>query len=74
MLRHVNIRYHRVRQAIRDGHVRPHFVPSAAQVADIGTKSLATAQFERLHHLVQGYGAKAALPDGLRSMLRGETL
>ena len=72
-LRHVNMRYHRVRQAIRDGHVRPHCVPSAAQIADICTKPLPAPQFERLRPLAQGYGTKPALPDDLRSMLRGET-
>ena len=36
-LRHVHMRYHRVRQAIRDNQIRPHFVTSAAQIADIGT-------------------------------------
>ena len=39
-LRHVNMQYHHVRQAIHDGHVCPHFVPSAAQIADISTKPL----------------------------------
>jgi len=29
-VRHVNMRYHRVRQAIRNGHVRSQYVPSAA--------------------------------------------
>jgi hypothetical protein len=72
-LRHVNMRYHRVRQAIRDGHVRPHYVPSTAQIADIGTKPLAAPQFELLRPLAQGYGTKPALPDDLRSMLRGDT-
>ena len=66
------MRYHRVRQAIRDGYVRPHFVPSAAHITDIGTKPLAALQFKLLRPLAQEYGKKPALPDDLRSMLRGD--
>jgi hypothetical protein len=70
-LRHVHMRYHRVRQAIRDNQIRPHFVTSAAQIADMGTKPLPAPQFERLRPLAQGYSVKPELPDNLHAMLSG---
>ena len=50
-----------MRQAIRDGHVHPHFVPSAVQIADISTKPLAAPQFELLRPLAQGYVSEYTL-------------
>ena len=71
-LRHVNMRYHRIRQAIRDGHVCPHQIRTHEQLADIFTKPLSAPDFERLRPLCLGYGEKPALPDDLRAQLRGE--
>ena len=41
--RHIRVQQHTVRQALKDGEVEVHFVPSALQVADVLTKALKTA-------------------------------
>ena len=61
-LRHVNMRFHRVRQAIRDKEVIFRLVPSNSMIADIFTKSFTVADFERLRDLVMGYEDKPDLP------------
>ena len=71
-LRHVMMRYHRIRQTVKSGDVRPHLVRSDEQLADILTKSLSAPLFERMRPLSLGYGEKPALPEDLRSQLEGK--
>ena len=46
--KHIDIRFHRIREFILDGTVEVHYVPTANNVADIFTKSTAPKVFTRL--------------------------
>ncbi|GJX79843.1 hypothetical protein Tco_0327992, partial [Tanacetum coccineum] len=46
--KHINIRYHFIRDHILKGDVELHFVPTDLQLADIFTKPLAEPSFTRL--------------------------
>ena len=46
--KHIDIRYHFIREHVMDGTVELHFVPTEEQTADIFTKSLDESTFSRL--------------------------
>ncbi|GKA35236.1 retrovirus-related pol polyprotein from transposon TNT 1-94 [Tanacetum coccineum] len=46
--KHINIRYHFIRDHILKGDIKLHFVPTELQLADIFTKPLAEPSFTRL--------------------------
>ena len=69
-LRHVNLRYHRIRQAIKDGDIELHLVRSEDMLADILTKNLDKANFERLRRLCMGLGVKPTFPRAVLSRMR----
>ena len=46
--KHINIRYHFIREHVMNGTVELHFVPTDKQLADIFTKPLDEATFSRL--------------------------
>ena len=46
--KHIDIRFHRIREFILDGTVEVHYVPTANNVADIFTKSTTSKIFTRL--------------------------
>ncbi|GJV18548.1 retrovirus-related pol polyprotein from transposon TNT 1-94 [Tanacetum coccineum] len=46
--KHINIRYHFIRDHILEGDIKLHFVPTDLQLADIFTKPLAEPSFTRL--------------------------
>ena len=57
--RHMNLRFHRVRQSIRDGtvsvdHVRGGVATDSMQVADIHTKATNTALFRKFAGNIMG--------------------
>jgi len=52
--RHVNIKYHFVRDHVEKEHIHLQWVPSAEQLADIFTKPLERAPFEYLRALLLG--------------------
>lgn len=72
-LRHVNMRYHRIRQAIRDGSVEVRQLASVDMLADLFTKNFTAADFCRLRELCLGYGSKPNLPQDLKTRLQGRT-
>jgi len=45
--KHLDLRFYWLRDAVNDGRIAPVFVPTAQQVADIFTKSLARADMQR---------------------------
>jgi len=45
-MKHLDLRFYWLRDAVDDGHIVPVFVPTAQQVADIFTKSLACADMQ----------------------------
>ncbi|GKF80937.1 retrovirus-related pol polyprotein from transposon TNT 1-94, partial [Tanacetum coccineum] len=47
-IKHINIRYHFIRDHILKGDIELHFVPTNLQLADIFTKPLAEPSFTRL--------------------------
>ena len=46
--KHIDIRYHFIREHVMNGIVELHFVPSEKQLADIFTKPLDESTFSRL--------------------------
>src|SRR5436305_11584855 len=51
--KHIDIRYHFIRQAVQNNKIRIEFVPSNQQLADILTKSLGPLQHHRCGHLLR---------------------
>ena len=47
-IKHIDIRYHFIRDHILKGDIELHFVPTDLQLADIFTKPLAEPSFTRL--------------------------
>ena len=47
--KHINIRYHYTREAVRDGTVILSYCPTKRMIADMLTKTLPKQQFEILH-------------------------
>ena len=54
-IKHIDIRYHYVRQVYEDGLIGLKFVPTANQAADILTKPLTTQAFKRGKELLGLY-------------------
>ena len=52
--RHINVRYHFIREAIANGEITLKFVGTADQWADILTKALALPQFKFLVKQIYG--------------------
>ena len=68
-LRHVNMRYHRIRQAVKNKDVKVTFMGTKSMLADIFTKNFTVADFKRLRHYALGYGEKPDLPEDLKKRL-----
>ena len=47
-MKHINVRYHFIREHVMNGTVELHFVPLEEQIADIFTKPLDESTFTRL--------------------------
>ena len=43
--KHIAVRHHFIRDEIEEGHIRPEYVPTDEQVADVLTKALAREKF-----------------------------
>jgi len=54
-VRHLDIRYHFVRQCIEDGKIKLHYIPTQCQLADSFTKSLHRILFERFRNIYLGH-------------------
>ena len=52
--KHIDVRHHFVRDAVKNGEVRLQWVPSAEQLADIFTKPLDRNTFSKLRDGVMG--------------------
>ena len=48
LTKHINIRYHFIREHVMEGTIELHFVPTDQQLADIFTKPLPEATFTKL--------------------------
>ena len=46
--KHIDIKYHFIREHVMNGTIEMHFVPSEEQIADIFTKPLDESTFTRL--------------------------
>ena len=68
-LRHVNMRYHRVRQAVRDDQIKVMHLGTKDMIADIFTKCMTIKEFTRLRELSLGFGVKPGLPMELKERL-----
>ena len=53
--KHIDIRYHFIREAVNDGKVEVHYVPSEENLADVMTKGLGRVKFEKF---VRGLGLR----------------
>jgi hypothetical protein len=60
--RHLGVRFHYIRENVRDGKIRVEYCPTQEMLADIFTKRLPTDQFEYLRN---GIGV-VAVPDDMR--------
>ena len=45
--KHIDIRYHFIREAVENGNINMQYIPTNNNIADIFTKPLAKAKFER---------------------------
>src|ERR1700728_995295 len=45
--KHIDIRYHFIREAVENGKINMQYIPTNDNIADIFTKPLAKAKFER---------------------------
>jgi hypothetical protein len=52
--KHINIRYHYVREKVRDGTIKLEYLPTAEQVADMLTKGLPKTRLSIIRNLVMG--------------------
>ena len=57
--KHIDVRYHFIREAVEDGKVAVQYIPTGDNVSDIFTKPLAKAKFQELAELL-----------GLRAIMR----
>jgi hypothetical protein len=53
--KHLNIKYHHVREAVKDGSVSIHSIRTENQQADIFTKPLPAIPFAKLHMKIMGW-------------------
>jgi hypothetical protein len=53
--KHINIKYHHFREAVRDGHIPSHTISTHEQQAYIFTKPLDESTFEYLRYLLIGW-------------------
>jgi hypothetical protein len=60
--RHLGVRFHYIRENVKDGRIRVEYCPTQEMLADIFTKRLATNQFEYLRN---GIGV-VEVPDDMR--------
>ena len=51
-MKHLDLRFYWLRDAVDDGRIAPVFVPTSAQVADIFTKALVPADMQRCRELL----------------------
>ena len=52
--KHIDIRYHKIREFILDGTISMHWIPTDKNPADIFTKSVTVTTFKRLISKVYG--------------------
>jgi len=53
--KHINIKYHHFKQAVKKGKVKVKKIDTKDQLADIGTKALGTGTFEKLRKELMGW-------------------
>ena len=53
--RHIDIKYHYLRECIQNGVIKPYFIPTTAMVADGFTKTLNTVKFNTFLSLLGLY-------------------
>ena len=46
-MKHIDLRYHFIREAVEDGKVKMEYIPTADNVADIFTKALPKPRFQQ---------------------------
>lgn len=51
--KHIDVKYHYVRQAIEDGKLKVDYCPTEDMIADIMTKSLSRVKFEKLRAMLR---------------------
>ena len=55
MTRHIDLRYHVIREAVQSGRIRCKHLTTANMIADIGTKALAYGPFTKLRSYILGH-------------------
>jgi len=53
--RHIDLRYHIIREVIKFGHIRCKYLITTNMIADIGTKALAYGPFTKLRDYILGH-------------------
>ncbi|GJW05619.1 hypothetical protein Tco_1568042 [Tanacetum coccineum] len=64
--KHIDVRYHFIKEQVENGVVELYFVRTEYQLADVFTKALPR---ERLNFLVKKLGMKSMSPDTLKSLI-----
>jgi hypothetical protein len=54
MTRHIDLRYHAIREAVKSGRIRCKHLKTANMISDIGTKALAYGPFTKLQSYILG--------------------
>lgn len=50
--KHIDVRYHRVRDEVERGFIVPHYVSTVDNVADVFTKSLGKPSFQKFREML----------------------
>ncbi|GJZ58247.1 retrovirus-related pol polyprotein from transposon TNT 1-94 [Tanacetum coccineum] len=66
--KHIDIRYHFIRDHILKGDIKLHFIPTDMQLADIFTKPLAELSFTRLVAELGKLNIKKEIPDKKKAL------
>ncbi|GKD70627.1 hypothetical protein Tco_1324717 [Tanacetum coccineum] len=67
--KHIDVRYHFIKEQVENGVVELHFVKTEYQLADIFSKALARERFE---FLLSRLGMKSMTPETLKRLVESE--
>jgi len=54
--KHIRVKFHAIREMVTNKEIKLNYCPSEAQVADVMTKSLQKARFEKMRRMLGVHG------------------